>query len=177
MSLLGKVFMRSIKLRRRSTALMMALIVLCCTSLGWGMAHATDAVGLGTVDPVPQNQHLGQSLYLESCGSCHLAISPAVLPDETWRQLLQDTQHYGQQLPRFVDPPRLLIWNYLRAFSRPLAEGEAVPYRINNSRYFKALHPRVPLPQPVQLGSCISCHPGAGDYNFRSLSAEWQNAP
>lgn len=168
--------MRSIPLRRSAT-LVMALVVLCCTALGWSVARAIDTPGLGTVDPVPQNQQLGQSLYLESCAGCHIAVSPAVLPDETWRQLLQDTQHYGQQLPQLVDPPRVLIWNYLRQFSRPLAEGETVPYRVNDSRYFKALHPRVPLPQPARLGSCISCHPGAGTYDFRSLTQEWQNAP
>ncbi|NJL21844.1 MAG: diheme cytochrome C [Leptolyngbyaceae cyanobacterium SM1_3_5] len=169
--------MRSIPLVRRSTTFLMAIVVLCCTAIGWSAARAMDTTGLGTVDPVPQNQQLGQSLYLQTCGGCHIVPSPAVLPDETWRQLLQDTQHYGVQLAPIVDPPRLLIWNYLRAFSRPIAEGESVPYRINNSRYFKALHPRVPLPQPATLGSCISCHPGAGAYDFRSLSAEWQNAP
>jgi hypothetical protein len=53
-------------------------------------------------------------------------------------------------------------------------QDEVTPYRLKDSRYFKALHPGVNLPRPVQIGSCVTCHPGAGEYNFRSLSAKWE---
>jgi hypothetical protein len=128
---------------------------------------------IGTVDPVPQQYEIGQQLYINNCASCHIAIPPAVLPSETWRQLLQDTQHYGVEIPELVDPPRLLIWNYVRDYSRPQEEGEEVPYRLNQSRYMKALHPDVTLPQPVTLSSCVSCHPNTAIYDFRTLSDEW----
>jgi Dihaem cytochrome c len=154
--------------------------------LGLGLAQAiepstTADVGggetIGTVDPVPPRYQLGQTVYLENCSTCHIAIPPAVFPDETWRQLLQDSEHYGQQITPLVDPARLLVWSYLRSYSRPLAEDEPVPYQFNDSRYFKALHPRVTLPRSAGITSCISCHSRAEQYDFRSLTAEWQNAP
>jgi len=58
---------------------------------------------------------------------------------------------------------------------RSQAKEEETPYRVDDSRYFKALHPQVKLPRPVQITSCISCHPSAAQYNFRRLTPEWQS--
>ncbi len=151
--------------------------------MGWGLAIATNAQPspkqdaaseIGTVDIVPSRFQLGQELYLENCATCHIALPPAVMPTQTWQRLLQDPQHYGVTLPQLVDPPRLLIWNYLRNFSRPLLKEEPTPYRVGESRYFKALHPNVKLPRPVDVSSCVSCHSSATEYNFRRLSPEWE---
>lgn len=153
--------------------------------MGWGLALATNAQPIaqtsgsktiGTVDPVPRRYQLGQELYLENCSSCHIAVPPAVLPTQTWRPLLQDSQHYGVNLPLLVDPPRLLVWKYLLNFSRPTFKEEETPYRLNESRYFKALHPKVKLSRPVQLSSCALCHPSAANYNFRSLTPKWESS-
>ncbi|MBE9180762.1 diheme cytochrome C [Oculatella sp. LEGE 06141] len=163
---------------RRSPVILVLLILLWSVSLGLGVAWATDSSEIGTVDPVPQRYQLGQELYLENCATCHVGVPPAVLPSETWRQLLEDpTQHYSTRLPPIVDPPRLLMWDYLRTFSRPTPAEEPVPYRVNDSRYFKALHPKVDLPRPVRLDSCVSCHPGASQFNYRRLSPEWETVP
>ncbi|NJK38010.1 MAG: cytochrome C [Oscillatoriales cyanobacterium RM2_1_1] len=132
----------------------------------------------GTVDWIPERYQLGQQLYLENCSSCHVAVPPQTLPTQTWQQLLQDSQHYGVQIQPLVDPQRVLVWNYLRLFSRPLTlKEEQVPFRLNRSRYFKALHPKVEFSQPVNLETCGTCHPGASAYDFRKLTPEWQNAP
>jgi hypothetical protein len=106
-----------------------------------------------------------------------VGVPPGVMPLETWRQVIQDEQHYGIQIKPPLGPTRLLVWDYLRTFSRPLLEEEEVPYRVGDSRYFKALHPRVKVPRPLKLGSCITCHPGANQYNYRSLTPEWDKAP
>jgi hypothetical protein len=135
------------------------------------------AAAIGTVDVVAPRLQPGMQLYLENCATCHIALPPEVLPATTWSNLLQDTEHYGTTLRPLSEPQLLLIWNYLRAYSRPLTTGEAVPYRVYQSRFFKALHPRVKLPARAGLNSCVSCHPGADQYDFRSLSSEWQNAP
>jgi mono/diheme cytochrome c family protein len=160
------------------------LILLWSVAIGWGLALATEAQptaqagsdAIGTVDPVPSRYQLGQELYLENCASCHIALPPSVLPTQTWQQVLQDSQHYGVKLPPLVDPPRLLVWNYLQYFSRSQSKAEETPYTIDDSRYFKALHPRVKLPRPVQISSCAVCHPSAAQYNFRRLTPEWQNS-
>ena len=152
--------------------------------MGWILALATNAQqtsqtasnAIGTIDPVPQRYQLGQELYLENCASCHIALPPAVLPTQSWQRILQDSQHYGVQIKPLVDPPRLLVWNYIKISSRPLNKEEETPYRVEESRYFKAMHPKVKLPRPVGVSSCVSCHPSASEYNFRRLTGEWENS-
>lgn len=132
---------------------------------------------IGTVDLVPPLLQVNQQLYLQTCGSCHLAIPPQVLPSQTWQKIIQDSNHYGATLPPLLRTDLNRIWAYLRTYSRAVEEGTAIPYRVNRSRYFRILHPRVDFPQPVSLSSCVTCHPGAAQYNFRSLTPEWENAP
>lgn len=98
-----------------------------------------------------------------------MAIPPEVLPTQTWRTLLLDANHYGATLNLPTGATRLLMWSYLQTYSRPLAEDETIPYRISKSRYFQILHPQVELPQTVNLSSCATCHPGASQYNFRTV--------
>lgn len=133
---------------------------------------------IGTVDPVSDRDRLGQELYLESCRSCHIGIPPAVMPTQTWQALLQDPQHYGVTIEVPQGPERRIMWNYIKNASRPIAStDERVPYRISESRYFKALHPKVKLATKSTLTTCITCHPSAQAFNFRKLSAEAEAQP
>jgi hypothetical protein len=173
---------RKTRRKQRTKPLGLLLIVLVWSLvMGWLLATASSVQGatpptsdIGTVDVVPERHQLGQELYLQNCASCHIALPPAVLPSETWRDILRDTQHYGVQLKPLIDPPRVLVWNYLKTFSRTLIPDEDKPFRVNNSRYFRALHPKVQLPRPVGISSCVTCHPGANEYNFRRLTPEWE---
>ena len=131
----------------------------------------------GTVDRLPETQALGQEVYRNNCGTCHLALPPAVLPTESWRQQLLSREHYGRTLERMTPLNRQLVWQYLSNGSRALAEGEAEPYRVASSRYFKALHPRVPLEVGAGVSTCVSCHPRAEFFNFRRLTPDWDDAP
>ncbi|MGB3614550.1 MAG: hypothetical protein WBA10_12225 [Elainellaceae cyanobacterium] len=172
------------------------LVILLCLTLGLALAHrGAIAQGLdgalppaaapsdraiaqiGTVDPIPPEYQLGQSLYLESCATCHIAIPPAVLPDRTWQLVLESPGHYGMQISPPTDPGRLIIWAYLQHFSRPLRPEEPPPFRLENSRYFKALHPRVEFTESVRLQGCVTCHPQANVFDFRSLTSNWADAP
>lgn len=179
---------------RRPFGLILSLLLLLGSALlGWGLAQAAtpsnpllvqqplsapmETVDVGTVDVVPQKYQLGQQLYRDSCGSCHLALPPQTFATQTWQQLLQDPNHYGARLQLPVDPQRQLIWRYLQTFSRPLKEGEQVPYRLGRSRYFKILHPQVEIPKPINVASCASCHLGAADYNFRALAPQQNSLP
>jgi hypothetical protein len=157
-----------------------ALLLSCGVCLGWGLAKAIEPTAtiepaavstsetIGTVDIVPKGQQLGQSLYLESCATCHIAPPPAIMPTQTWQALIQDPQHYGTTIDPLKDPNRRLVWNYLKLYSRPIKEDESIPFRISSSRYFKALHPNVQMPKPLKLESCIQCHSSAQDFDFRN---------
>jgi hypothetical protein len=70
-----------------------------------------------------------------------------------------------------------LIWDYVKTFSRPLSTDEPKPFYVGQSRYFKALHPRVTFTEPITNKNCIVCHPGVKDFDFRSLTPEWENSP
>jgi len=129
-------------------------------------------------DPVSDRDKAGQTLYLENCATCHLGIPPAVMPTQTWQALLQDPQHYGIniELPQGTD--RRLIWNYIKNASRPIADtSDRVPYRIGDSRYFRALHPKIKFAEKPTLTTCITCHPSAQGFNFRTLTPEAEKSP
>jgi hypothetical protein len=70
-----------------------------------------------------------------------------------------------------------LIWEYVSAFSRPLSINEPAPLLIEQSRYFKALHPKVKFSEPVTTKTCVTCHPGVAQFDYRTLTPEWDNAP
>lgn len=167
---------------RRSSLLIRCCLLLVGALISLGVA--TPSIGnysvsaIGTVDVVPPEFRLGQELYLENCATCHIPIPPSVLPRQTWQQILQDSQHYGTQIEPLIDPPRLLVWNYLRNFSRSMSVAEeGIPFRIERSRFFRALHPRVEFTEPISIHNCQTCHPGASNYNFRLLTPEWQDSP
>ncbi|MEO1619584.1 MAG: diheme cytochrome C [Cyanobacteria bacterium J06632_3] len=120
----------------------------------------------GMVDPIAPQFEVGYQMYLESCATCHVALPPAVLPADTWQALLTDTAHYGLILPELPPFNQQLVLNYLLTYSRRHRPGNALPYRLKDSRYFDALHPNVDLPQPLNLRSCVSCHQGASAQNY-----------
>ncbi len=141
------------------------------------VAQSTPAQ-IGTVDPIPERYQTGLKLYLENCSSCHIALPPEVMPSDTWRTLLlEPEQHYGQKLEPIPRPFIFVVWDYVRTFSRPLNKEEQTPFRLSESRYFKAFHPQVDLPQSLNSRTCVSCHPGAAEYDFRRLTPEQENSP
>ncbi len=169
-------------------------IILCLAiavwslTLGWGIAQAFNASAVAApisaaqkstgTDPVPSRYQPGYESYLEKCASCHIPVPPAVLPTETWKRLLEKPDdHYSTSIPEMVRLTQLLTWDYLSVFSRPLTTDEPLPLLVERSRYFKALHPRVQLPEEVTLKTCAICHPNAQQFDYRTLSPEWENAP
>ncbi|MBE9032248.1 diheme cytochrome C [filamentous cyanobacterium LEGE 11480] len=171
--------------RRRHRSFRTILMVVLCLCCGWGFAQGiapvtaqvsppvvVEPTTVGTVDPVLSRYQRGQTLYLKNCASCHIALPPAVLPRQTWLNLIQDQEHYGAKLPDIRRFDRQQIGRYLRYYSRPLRTDETVPYRVTRARHFKALHPQVKLPRKVTMETCASCHPKADVFNFRAWNAE-----
>lgn len=169
------------RIRRRSPIILIGILLIWSLILGWGLAQAVEpsknSAEIGTVDVVSGNLKLAQQAYLENCATCHIGIPPAAFPTQTWRDLLSDPQHYGATLTPLEGPDRLLVWTYLKTFSRQVVEGERIPFRFGESQALKILHPKIDLPRSIPISSCITCHPGANQYNFRKLSAQWENSP
>jgi len=165
------------------TPLGVVLVVLVWSlTLGWGLAQASApssaaVTTVASLDVIPERFQLGEQLYLRECSSCHIAPSPAVLPTQSWAQILVQPQHYGVQITPLQNPALNLMWNYVQFTSRSGLPNEAVPQRIQDSRFFGALHPEVNVPRPISLADCASCHPQAWNYNYRELSPEWTTTP
>jgi Dihaem cytochrome c len=169
-----------LRFRRRSPFILLMLLILWSFCIGWALSQAAQGQipqnppAIGTVDPTPPRYQVGEQLYVEHCGSCHVALPPAVLPTTTWRDLLLDEEHYGTRVEVMMSPQIQIVWDYLQVFSRPTEEGEETPYRLDQSRYLNALHPDVEIDRPVTIQSCTACHPQAPQFDFRTLTPEWE---
>ncbi len=114
-------------------------------------------------------EQLQQAAYAQQCGTCHLALPASVFPSQTWRRLLLDPEHYGVTLEIPSEAQVQLAWGYLQSNSRSTYEGETIPFRLDESRYFKAMHPDVEFVNSIGAGSCIDCHHNARQGDFVSL--------
>jgi hypothetical protein len=155
---------------------LLSLLICGCLLLGSGLERSL-ARTLPTVDPVPERFALGQQLYLEACARCHPGLPPEVLPTQAWQILLREPDHFGVTLPPLDAASRTTIGNYLKAFSQPAEEKESKSLLVARSRSFRALHPRVSFREPVHATTCVSCHPGAPRFDYRSLASGWENSP
>ena len=157
---------------RRSRFWALMLVV----ALAWGWAAGLSAQETSETGQVDwQTQHgLGAQVYVESCGGCHTALPPSVMPSDTWRSLLVDPNHYGVQLENLPSGPLLqAAWRFMSDFSRERQQFEPIPYRLSESRYFRALHPDVTFEGTIRATGCVDCHPRANLGDFVSLAAEW----
>lgn len=142
---------------------------------GWAIFLSHSPMFAQVADP----RIIGRETYLEICSSCHIPVPAEVLPTESWREILTTTdKHYGVA----INPPPLslsirLAWDYLQFASRPLLEDEPRPILVERSRFFKALHPQVELPEIVSLKTCIACHPSAQAFDYRQLAPQWETIP
>ena len=159
------------KILRKYSFVSTLIVVIASIVIG---SEISQVLGYSLAQVNTNNSQLGQELYLQNCSSCHIPIPAEVLPTETWQEILEKPgKHYGTSLPKLSSIDVRLIWSYVRASSRPLLEKELKPEFVTQSRYFKALHPKVDLPKPVTHQSCILCHPGAKELDYLSLSSEF----
>lgn len=152
------------KKKKGVIALILGLIVAFSSIFGWG---ASLALNTKSVDEAVGNFVIGKDLYLENCSTCHIPIPPAVLPSETWQDILENPgSHYGVKIEGILRFTQVLMWQYLQQYSRQLLKDEAKPKFIAQSRYFFALHPDVNFTAPVTHHTCIQCHNRASDFDY-----------
>ena len=156
---------QSFKLNLRWKGLITGLSVFILSALlGMGLAHAANSP-YGMVDPIDARYEAGYSVYVEQCATCHVALPAAVLPIESWQTIVLDPAHYGASL-ELTQFDQQLILNYLQTYSRRNTSRDTEPYRLRDSNYFQALHPKVELPTPLNLRSCASCHINANEQDY-----------
>ena len=112
--------------------------------------------------------------YKETCGECHFAYQPELLPSASWVKILnQLDDHFGEQIE--ADPDRVkTILDYLKANGAENSSakrskkimrslGNQVPMRISDIPYIREKHheldPAIFKRESVgSLANCVACH-------------------
>lgn len=128
-------------------------------------------------------------VYIEECGSCHMAYPPGLLPAISWEKLMAGLEdHFGDNAELNVEThhsiSQFLFDNsadrspYRRSqkFSRSINYNN-VPLRITETPYFRHEHHEIPMrmvtknPEIKSISNCDACHTGAqqGYFNEHNI--------
>lgn len=110
-------------------------------------------------------------VYLEECGSCHMAYPPQLLPSESWHKMMQGLEdHFGENA-ELDSATSQAIENYLTqasgsgSYKKMLRNlGNKSPLRITELPYFIHEHDEIPSrfirgnDKISSLSQCNACH-------------------
>lgn len=142
-------------------------------------SHDKDGSGSHLQSP----QLVTNKQYDSTCGSCHWAYIPQLLPSESWDSILGSlNNHFGSEVP-VTDQELAQIKEYLLTNSadktdmkigRKIAKSLAgkPPLRITDVQYIRHKHsdisPVILKRKSIQsLANCIACHPSASTADFK----------
>lgn len=128
--------------------------------------------------PLVQN-----SLWQESCGECHLAFHPSLLPRRSWERLLAEQDNHFDEVLGLGEEDVATLLAYARANSGEQVEREhswrtvhaiaasETPLRITETEYWKQTH--ADIDEAVWRHdkvkgrlNCAACHRDAGQGGF-----------
>jgi hypothetical protein len=135
-------------------------------------------LGVASADGRPSSRPPPPPVYVEECGSCHVAYPARFLGASSWSAVLAGLEsHFG--VDASVDPAVLEeLRGYLLsgARSRETVAGAKPLLRITETSWFRHEHPRPSAsvwahPDVKSPANCGACHRQAesGDYRERSL--------
>jgi len=114
------------------------------------------------------------TVYLEECGSCHMAYPAGLLPGKSWPKVMVGLEnHFGENAELDVQTRQeieaYLVGESERASYRKLFRnlGDATPLRITELPYFVHEHDEIPArfvggnDKVKSLSQCNACHRGA----------------
>lgn len=135
--------------------------------------------------------------YRSECSDCHFAYQPGLLPEKSWRKLLNAealSDHFGVNAELDKDTLQAVLdyavgnsadksWHKRsRKIARAAAEGEA-PLRITEVRYIKRKHRDIPEnmvkgnKDVKSLSFCDKCHTQAAKGVFDADTVSIPNYP
>lgn len=142
--------------------------------------------GMATAAPVRRDvMPVANPLYQESCGGCHIAYQPGLLPARSWDRIMNGlADHFGENAELLPEDQKA-VSDYLaanaadvsdakrsRRIAQSIAPDEA-PLRISETAYFKREHrelkPRMVQDNPEvrSFSNCGACHTRAAEGSFR----------
>ncbi len=124
-------------------------------------------------------------LYIEECGSCHMAYQPGLLPDKSWAKVMSRLDnHFGDNAELdaetyhaiyqflFVNSADKSDYRRSRKFNRSIKPGD-VPERISETPYFKQKHNEISdklvsgNAEVKSYSNCNACHTKAEQGSFK----------
>lgn len=129
---------------------------------------------------------VASDVYQEGCGECHFLYQPGLLPEPSWRKLMQPdalADHFGENA-ELSDEARTKILEFLVANSADKSDYKrskkimasldagAAPLRIIEVPYIKRKHDEIPdklikgNEKVKSLSYCDKCHQKAGENSF-----------
>jgi hypothetical protein len=128
------------------------------------------------------NNHYGEkslmpvsnTAYTDNCGACHFTYQPGLLPSDSWRKILENSEdHFGEPLDLDADA-REEIYVYLTSNAANTSSSKLsqkimrcldgqTPLRITDIPYIRKEHHEigqsvVNRPSVGSLSNCIACH-------------------
>jgi hypothetical protein len=111
-------------------------------------------------------------VYVEECGSCHVAYPPRALGASSWRLVLSDLSHHFGADASLEESARSAVGRYLEENARrketPGGDGRPAQ-RISESLWFTREHDEISGAtwQAAKLkANCAACHLGAEQGNY-----------
>ena len=111
--------------------------------------------------------------YAQECGSCHVALPPAMLPARSWQRIMAGLdKHYGTDASLDAATARQLgDWLQTHAGSGKRVREEPPQDRITRSAWFERKHRKIDpaawqLPSVKTAVNCAACHVGAEQGRF-----------
>jgi hypothetical protein len=112
--------------------------------------------------------------YKDSCGACHFAYQPELLPSASWKRILEGLDdHFGQSF-NLDEVTKNDISSYLGLNSSEHSKSKVavkfmkslrsqVPMRITEIPYIKDKHHRIPADTLIRdsigsVSNCVACH-------------------
>jgi len=154
----------------------------------WGLSFADDDSDDGenmrlwnkTIGVTPNNN----TVYEQECGSCHFAYQAGLLPEQSWRNIMnQLEEHFGENAELDTQEHQAIL-NYLtdnsadksnarhaKHIMRSLSKDQA-PLRITEVPYIKKEHREIPArlindnPKVTSLSHCNRCHQNVAQGSF-----------
>ncbi|MFH1036211.1 MAG: cytochrome C [Pseudomonadota bacterium] len=121
-------------------------------------------------------------IYTQACGQCHMAYPPCLLPEASWRQLMEGRRDHFSENLSLSQAEALHIQGYLMANAADRAGGKrsrkimdslggATPLRPSQVPYLRHKHRKIGAdtfarPAVGGMRNCRACHPGAEQGDF-----------
>ncbi len=118
---------------------------------------------------------VGDPVWKEECGACHVAYPPQLLPAASWQAVMSGLdRHFGVDASLDAQTARHIA-AFLEKSSAPARAGTAVVTRITDTRWFRREHDELGAdvwkrPEVRSRANCTACHmrADAGDYSGRT---------